>query len=79
MNNRSIEMFGWVGAFCILLAYALVSFGYISSGRATFQILNFVGATGVALISFRKGAYQPALLNFLWALVAIWALAHMSL
>jgi len=78
MNNQSLETFGWVGAICILGAYALVSFGKISPNHVAFQLLNFVGAVGITLVSWKKRAYQPAVLNFIWALVALSALLQMS-
>ncbi|MES2953050.1 MAG: hypothetical protein V4674_00635 [Patescibacteria group bacterium] len=77
MNSRTIETFGWIGAMCILGAYALVSMGKIGSGSLSFQLLNFVGALGVTLVSWKKRAYQPAIPNLAWAFVALAALTRL--
>ncbi len=64
------EIFGWYGTFAIVLAYALVSFGIISSLSFIYQILNGTGALGIVYISFKKKAYQPGVLNIVWAVIA---------
>ena len=68
------EIFGWYGTFAIVLAYALVSFGIISSLSFIYQILNGTGALGIVYISFKKKAYQPGVLNIVWAVIAFFAL-----
>lgn len=58
----------------ILLAYVLVSFSVIKSDSVAFQLLNLTGALGIAVISLRQKATQPAALNLIWAVVAAVAL-----
>ncbi|MBN1625647.1 MAG: hypothetical protein JW944_03910 [Deltaproteobacteria bacterium] len=67
------DIFGWYGASAILVAYGLSSFGMIKRGL-WYQILNFTGAVGIAVVSLEKGAFPPALLNIVWALIAFIAL-----
>ncbi len=75
MKNSIYEALGWYGTFAILLAYALVSFGLgVRSDSATYQILNVTGAIGIAIISYKKKAYQPATLNAIWAIIGLIAL-----
>ena len=75
MNKHTfLETFGWYGMLAVLAAYALVSFGLLSSGNIWFQVLNLTGALGITLISFYKKTYQPAILNFIWAIIALVAL-----
>lgn len=62
---------GWYGAAAILIAYALTSFGVLRSDSLVYQLLNLTGALGIAVISITKKAYQPAVLNIVWAVVAI--------
>ncbi len=69
--KRLVELCGWYGMAAILLAYALVSFSAISATSLTYQILNGTGALGIVLISLRRKAYQPAVLNLIWFLIAI--------
>lgn len=67
------EVVGWIGSIFIFLAYALNSFHVIEAKDILYQLLNAVGAAGIAYISFSKKAYQPGLLNIVWALIAIFA------
>jgi len=76
MKNSIYELFGWYGTAAILLAYALVSFGMggVRADSAIYQALNFTGAVGIAIISLKKKAYQPATLNAVWAIIGLIAL-----
>ena len=79
MNKKIlIEAVGWYGMLAILAAYALVSFGAIKADSVAYQLLNLTGALGVALISLRQKAKQPAALNIIWAVVALVALVQLA-
>ena len=73
-----IEILGWYGAIAILAAYALVSFGELSPQSLWYHILNGTGALAIATHAFVKKDYQPALLNVIWMLIAIFALAAIA-
>ena len=77
MNKIIDETIGWYGTFAILIAYALVSFNYLSSSTLLYQILNGTGALGLIFISFKKKAYQPGVLNIIWAIIALIAIINM--
>ena len=79
VRKNLIEAVGWYGAAAVLLAYALVSFNIISPHGWIYQLLNFTGAAGVLVISYMKHAKQPALLNFVWAIVAFVALVQLAI
>ncbi|MFH1181559.1 MAG: hypothetical protein V1702_01240 [Candidatus Woesearchaeota archaeon] len=68
------ETIGWYGASAILLAYALVSFNFLSPSTFLYQILNVTGALGIVYISFKKKAYPPGVLNIVWAIIALIAI-----
>ncbi|MGYP001571474776 len=72
-----IEIYGWYGALAIIAAYALVSFSLIQPTSLTYQTLNVTGALGIALVSFYKKAYQPGILNMVWAIIAVVAITKM--
>jgi len=65
------EIVGFYGVIAILLAYALISFGVFTSSSILYYILNGTGALGIMFVSFKKKAYQPAVLNIIWTIVAI--------
>ena len=73
--KKLIELYGWYGMVAIILAYALASFSVIKATDVTFQILNATGALGIVFVSFHKKAYQPGVLNILWTLIAVIAMA----
>lgn len=79
MKRRHIEDFiGWYGTVAILSAYALLSFGVITSGQAVYQVLNLTGALGIVYISFKRKAYQPGVLNIIWAVIALGSIILLS-
>jgi hypothetical protein len=84
MKKRGVSFFagidtlvGWYGMTVILAAYALVSFGVLKADSLVYQVLNLTGALGIAVISMKKKALQPAILNMVWAVVALLALSSM--
>jgi len=76
MINKSniAEVVGWYGTFAILLAYALLSFKIIPASGLLYQLLNLTGAVGIVVISLAKKAKQPAILNIVWAIIALIAI-----
>ncbi|MDO8529368.1 MAG: hypothetical protein Q7S18_01740 [bacterium] len=75
MNTKILEeIVGWYGTIAIVSAYALLSFGIINSDSSLYQILNATGALGIVVISFKKKAYQPGVLNIIWTVIAVIAL-----
>lgn len=70
----ALETFGWYGTVATLAAYALISFGVLPSDSFWFQVLNLTGALGLTTISFYKKTYQPAVLDLIWAGIALVAL-----
>jgi hypothetical protein len=67
-------LLGWYGMGAILMAYALNSLDVLRADDWVYQALNLTGATGIAVISITKKAYQPAALNIIWGIVAVIAL-----
>jgi len=68
------EIIGWYGTIAIVLAYALSSFGILNPDNLIYQLLNATGALGIVLISLRKKAYQPGVLNIIWTVIALIAI-----
>ncbi|MEK7066336.1 MAG: hypothetical protein AAB965_02055 [Patescibacteria group bacterium] len=77
MKGKFIELFGWYGTCAIILAYASISFNYISPTDPTYQLLNLTGALGIVMETLYKKDYQPAVLNIIWAVVGLIALIKM--
>ena len=77
--NKLIEILGWYGMLAIISAYALVSFSFLTPESLSYQLLNGTGAIGIAIISFHKRTYQPAVLNCIWTVIAIAAIVKILL
>jgi len=76
MKKNIIEIFGWYGMIAIVLAYALVSFSFLSFNSIWYQLLNCTGAIGIVVVSLYKKAYQPGILNIIWTLIALIAIIN---
>jgi len=77
-NSKIIEeVIGWYGTVAIVGAYALLSFNVISVDNMTYQLLNATGALGIVVISLKKKAYQPGVLNIIWTTIAIVSIIKM--
>lgn len=70
------EWFGWYGVAAILSAYAGASFGVLGVSDRTYLWLNATGAIGVAVDAYRQKNWQPAVLNVVWAIVAVTAIVR---
>lgn len=78
MENKLMEeIIGWYGTVAIVGAYALSSFNVLSVQSLIYQILNCTGALGIVLISLKKKAYQPGVLNIIWAVIAAIAIVKL--
>lgn len=72
------EIIGWVGTAAVLLGYVLLSTGVIGSDLRYF-IINLAGSLGVVYISYVKRAWQPCVLNIVFAILSIIAIARILL
>ena len=66
MTDLVVAAVGWGGAALLLGAYALVSSGRLSGGGITFQVMNLVGAAGLATNSAVNDAWPSVALNLVW-------------
>ncbi len=72
-----IDVVGWVGTGCILLAYIMLSSGRLQGGSYGYQGLNLLGGIFLVVNTVYYGAYPSTFLNFVWAIIAIVALLQM--
>lgn len=73
------EVIGWFGPVALILAYALVSFGFIDAKSYLFQLLNLIGGAAIIVISLAKKVYQSVVLNIFWSLIAFVSLIQLLL
>lgn len=77
-TRYTVEIIGWYGAAAIVGAYALVSFSLLKADSLPYQVLNGTGAIGIVIVSLRKNAYQPAVLNIIWVIIALAAIVRLA-
>lgn len=70
------EAAGWYGLFAVVGAYALLTFGVLTVDALPYQLLNLTGAIGLGIVAFRNADWQPAILQVVWGLIALVAIAR---
>lgn len=68
-----------MGVLAILIAYALVTFNLVEVKSYPYQLLNLLGAVGLIVETTYNKDRQPAVLNSIWALVAIVGIVQLTL
>jgi hypothetical protein len=71
MKHKVVNYFGWYGVMAILAAYALLNLNVITVHSYAYQLLNLSGALGVVIEALSKKDVQPAILNVIWACIAL--------
>ncbi|MEX1123708.1 MAG: hypothetical protein WEC81_00865 [Patescibacteria group bacterium] len=74
MNEKTINILGWVGVGLILLAYAGVSFNQVQPQSWLYQTMNLVGSGFIVVQTGYRKDYQPMSLNIVWGLIAVFGL-----
>jgi hypothetical protein len=73
-----IDIIGWIGAGCLLLAYSLVSRGRVAGGGRPYQLLNVSGSVGLAVNTIAYEAWPSTALNLFWLGIGLIALIRLT-
>ena len=76
MKNRVTEILGWYGVIAVVGAYALLSLNILASDSLWYQALNLTGAIGIVVDALDDKNTQPAVLNIIWAIIALIAMIN---
>jgi len=76
MKHKAENIFGWYGVLAIVLAYLLVSINIVGPRSLVYQLLNLSGAVGIVIEALSKKDAQPAVLNIIWATIAVFTILH---
>ncbi len=76
-RNTNIEAIGWIGVLLILGAYFAHSFKFISSETITYSAANLLGAILLIIHAAVKRDTEIAILNGVWAIVALIAIINL--
>ena len=69
-----LNVLGWIGAFLLLLAYALVSFKKLQADSEIYQWLNIVASILLVINTIYYGAYPSSFVNAAWTIIAFFAI-----
>ncbi len=73
------DLIGWVGVTLLLLAYILLSSGYVLGASYTYQGMALMGSVCITLEAWHKKDRQPVVLNIIFAIIAILAIIRLIL
>ena len=79
MKHKAENYFGWYGVIAILVAYILVSTDIVIAHSIIYQALNLSGALGIIFEALSKKDVQPAVLNGVWAFIALAVLIQLAI
>jgi len=79
MKEKITEILGWYGVITVVGAYALLSLNILSNNSLLFQGLNLTGAIGIMVDAIQDKNTQPAVLNIIWAIIALIAIVKIIL
>ena len=68
------DALGWIGAFLLLLAYAMVSFKKLAADSLIYQGLNVAASVLLAVNTIYHGAFPSSFVNIVWTFIAIFAI-----
>ncbi|HEX8367297.1 MAG TPA: hypothetical protein VF604_01900 [Pyrinomonadaceae bacterium] len=74
MESLLFDVLGWIGAFLLLLAYALVSFKKLEADSAAYQWLNITASVLLLVNTIFYGAYPSSFVNAAWTVIALVAI-----
>ena len=66
------------GALAILISFAALQRGVVSTRSLAYQLLNLTGGTVLAVDAYLEEQWGFVILQTVWALVAAWALLRLS-
>ncbi|MEM9338043.1 MAG: hypothetical protein AAGA66_04895 [Bacteroidota bacterium] len=61
-----LELYGWLGAGCLLVGFALNLFRKIAADSTTYLLLNLIGSLFLLYNAWVNMAYPFVAVNFVW-------------
>ncbi len=71
-----VNVIGWAGSAAVILAYILVSVNRLKGDSVAYQVLNLFGGVFLIVNTIYWGAYPSTFVNFVWAGIAVFAIAR---
>jgi hypothetical protein len=74
-----VDVVGWAGAALVLAAYGLVSTKRLDGDSVVYQLLNVIGAVGMLINTYVRGALPSAAVNLIWIGLGVYVLGRVWL
>ncbi len=74
METLIFDAIGWIGAFLLLSAYAMVSFKKLEADSLVYQGLNVAASVLLAINTIYHGAFPSSFVNIVWTIIAVFAI-----
>lgn len=69
-----IDILGWTGSALVVIAYAALSMGKITSKAKSYQWMNLVGSICLIINTLYYGALPSTFVNVVWLVIAGYSL-----
>jgi hypothetical protein len=79
MKISYVEVVGFICTWILLVGYFFIKIGIIPATGLLYQGINLIGSLGIIFVALKRKAKQPAILNGIWALIALVAIGRLFL
>lgn len=70
MTSILLDILGWAGAAFYIVAYILLSAGWMKAGQVRYHALNAVGGLFLVIFSYAVHDQPNLFVNFIWIVIA---------
>ncbi len=74
-----LDVYGWLGASCLLIGFALNLFQKIHADSNTYLLLNLIGSAFLLYTAWMNNAFPFVAVNFVWVVFSAYKLIQMRL
>ena len=65
------DLIGWIGTFCYILAYLLLSAKKLKAEQKSYHLLNIAGALGLIVNAIHLNDYPNIIVNIVWFVIGL--------
>lgn len=65
-----VTIIGWTGVAAYIIAYAMLSLGWVRADKINYHALNAVGGVCLVIFSYAAADTPNLFVNFIWILIA---------
>jgi len=73
-----IDLIGWIGSVLVVVAYAMNIYKKLDSASLPYYLMNIIGSGCLIINTIYHHAFPSAVVNIIWIVIALIALARRS-